>query len=145
MGYTHYWTHKKEFNPTRWKQIIKDVRKIIKVSGVPLAKDYDEPDTKPQLDDDTIWFNGIGDDGHETFLINRTGDGEDAFCKTAQKPYDVVVTAVLTYLNNNYSDSFTVSSDGDGEDWIPGVELARRALPDRHFHIPAAVVDTEEE
>ena len=54
------------------------------------------------VNDDGVCFNGIGGNGHEPFCFTREPDslhGKEGFgftfCKTAQKPYDEVVCAVL--------------------------------------------------
>src|SRR5205823_9190589 len=57
------------------------------------------------------------------------------FCKTARKPYDLAVTAALSYLCTVPDPAaFTASSDGDGKDFLEGLAEARRALP-RHANI----------
>jgi hypothetical protein len=144
MGYTHYWTQLRDFTGDEWDELCRDVRLILKdvqhVQGVALAAEWDEAGTQPEVTGDKIRFNGIGDDGHETFYIERVRRLEDyqtpgrlgwAFCKTAQKPYDLAVVAILAYLESISADGkgFSVSSDGDGQDWLEGVELAKRALP----------------
>lgn len=144
MGYTHYWTQKKDHTKKEWAEIAKDVGLILDhiqtKHGVKLAKDYDEPDSAPLIDGDVIWFNGVGDAGHETFVVHRTRPPlEDwqkratvsrgwSFCKTAEKPYDIAVVAVLCYLTS-VSQTFTASSDGEPADWQAGLEAVREALP----------------
>ena len=44
------------------------------------------------------------------------------FCKTAQKPYDKYVVAMLIAVAQ-ITDSISVSSDGDQEDWLEGLQL----------------------
>jgi hypothetical protein len=88
---------------------------------------------------DRIAFNGVGEGSHESLVIDRKRppleswqtreDRGLGFCKTARKPYDLAVTATLAYLSTVYEGLYDVSSDGDGRDWLNGVEAARRALP----------------
>lgn len=104
--------------------------------------------TSAEITAERIAFNGTdeGDMGHETFIFadqrSLPYEGADpdrlgwAFCKTARKPYDVVVTAVLTYLAADWG--FEVSSDGDVPDWEAGVALAEEALA-RQFANPLIV------
>jgi hypothetical protein len=127
MGYTHYWTQHRDFTPAKWRTITNDVKAIIKLASrtIQLADDLGEG--KPFFDAETIMFNGIGDAGHETFAIDRESRGW-SFCKTAEKPYDVVVVACLCYLNSIYS-SHEITSDGYRSDWADGLRLAREALP----------------
>jgi hypothetical protein len=69
--------------------------------------------------DDKIVFNGVGADAHETFFVSA--DGVDFnFCKTAQKPYDIAVTASLIHAKKVFGDNIKISSDGDWSDWESG-------------------------
>ena len=63
----------------------------------------------------------------EHFRDNFEGN-EFFFCKTAQKPYDVVVVACLAVLKHRMKDLIVISSDGDSADWWLGVAMARRIL-----------------
>lgn len=72
-------------------------------------------------------FNGLNDDAHETFYVDQ-GNDEWSFCKTARKPYDVAVTAILAYLEGAHPDKFSVGSDGDSDDWQAGIKLLKTAL-----------------
>jgi hypothetical protein len=155
MGYTHYWTQKRNFTIARWQEIITDLKVILDhaqhIEGTVLADGSGEGGTSPEFTDDHISFNGLGDDSHEGFYIQRRRTLESwqtkdqlgwAFCKTARKPYDRVVTACLAYLSTVTrreepkshepiigTEAFSVSSDGGSEDFLAGVDLARIALP----------------
>jgi hypothetical protein len=158
MGYTHYWTQTRDFTPEEMGDIAASVRRIInEASGKLYPNNYDGSGDvvleifgaygtgEPKLAKECISFNGDDRRGldHETFYFaaERTepypgGERGWAFCKTAQKPYDIVVTACLTFLMTDYG--FEVSSDGDHDDWEAGVALAERALG-RQFANPMAV------
>jgi hypothetical protein len=132
MGYTHYWNNNK-ISDKKWKNFIADVKKVkaILPNNIELAYEYDCPDRKPVIDGKQVRFNGIGDDGHETFLIEKKGvrDGF-AFCKTARKPYDLMVCAVLILFSHHIgAKSASVSSDGDikGEEWAEAFALVEKA------------------
>jgi len=101
MGYTNYWRKHNDFTESEWKQIKEEFNYIKEVVGF-LIKD--------ESTDDIIKFNGIGDNGHEDFYLNReaktpfdkTYEGQDVsldFCKTNEKPYDIVVWHLLTFIN----------------------------------------------
>lgn len=141
MGYTHYWTQPKDYTVRDWKQIGEDIGAILKdvqhVQGIALAWEYDQPGKQPEIGTEVIRFNGLGEDGHETFHISRerpdlqrwqTVKGS-AFCKTARKPYDIAVVACLAYLAALEKKPWRVSSDGNGREWLEGVGLARRCVP----------------
>jgi len=125
MGYTHYFKKAglKRVSDEDWSQFECEVKRAIAKCEVPVAFEYDEAHKLPIVDGALIKFNGIGDDGHETFYLERNlSDFE--FCKTANKPYDILVVAVLALAKDIFGDWFDVSSDGDSEDWEAGVKLA---------------------
>lgn len=154
MGYTHYWTQQRNFTVAEWAEVSADIGAILKEAqhnqGIALADCGGEPKTSPVFTAKDIGFNGLGDDSHETMLIRRVRKPSEyegdrvgwEFCKTAQKPYDLAVTACLSYLSTITrkndpatgepiigTEAFSVSSDGDASDWVAGVDMARKALP----------------
>lgn len=170
MGYTHYWTQKRNFTVAQWQIVRADIAAILdygqNMSGVPLANGMGDGGSTPEISDDMISFNGLGDDSHETFFIERKIRKPDYagrtkgwdFCKTAQKPYDPVVTACLCYLSTVTrkedpashepiigSEVYSVSSDGDGSDWLDGLDLARKALPRyaNMLDLPMALMESD--
>ena len=77
-----------------------------------LCYEYDKPDKPPQIDVDQIRFNGKLADGHETFLLLLSEDENFAFCKTARKPYDAEVKAVLDLVEKHCPGWLRINSDG---------------------------------
>ncbi len=133
MGYTHYWKTTAPIPDDVWQLICGDAEKIILLSPAKLVWEYDEPNKLPEVKrvkadggDTCIRFNGVGDDGHETFFFEQHAT-DFSFCKTAQKPYDVAVCAVLAAIADRTS-LVKVSSDGDPSEWEEGLALARQAL-----------------
>lgn len=170
MGYTHYWTQKRDFTKAEWETICADLGGLLKFAqherGIPLADWEGAPRTSPEISADVISFNGLGDDSHETFMVHRRRPAKEswqtargsAFCKTARKPYDPVVTACLCYLSTitrqddpatgepiNGTEAFEVSSDGDGSDFLEGLQLARDALPRvaNQLDLPMAIMQAD--
>jgi hypothetical protein len=154
MGYTHYWTQKKDFTQVQWARLSCDVRDILieaRKHGIQTG-DY-AGGGLPQFEADRIAFNGLGEEAHETFYIDRKRERPDeyrrkcgiktgwGFCKTARKPYDIVVTAVLIYLHTVWK--FDVSSDGDYPDWVAGHTLVTKAIDNFCFVIPVPLVREE--
>ena len=145
MGYTHYWTQTRDFNADEMQEIGAAILRIIDTSEVTIGDARGES-LGADIVADNIMFNGWNDMAHETFCVPATRelpyDGADpdrlgwSVCKTARKPYDIVVTAALTYLANKWG--FEVSSDGEIADWEAGVALAERAL-DTQFYNPLVV------
>lgn len=111
-----------------------DVKKLVKNSPVPLAGG--DGTGKPVLKANLISLNGVDEDSHETLYIDRVfGDSyrqKDEkgflfnFCKTATKPYDVVVTAILACFKNHFGWSVRLSSDGEKSDWQAGIDLCKK-------------------
>jgi hypothetical protein len=154
MGYTHYWTQTRNFTTDEMRDIGDKVRKIIAAAeGMKLPytdySGYPKPprtteipvvicggmgEGDPEITSERVWFNGQGPDyDHETFGFNARRKPDDwGFCKTARKPYDVVVVACLTFLATDYG--FEVSSDGDHEELQAGVDLCCQALGKDYAH-----------
>lgn len=123
MGYTHYFPHKRNFTIAEFQKLGEITKKIIAASNVPVAWESDEPTKPVEITDDLIRFNGAGyDDGHETFYLPRCADGF-IFCKTARKPYDIIVVAVLTACRKQFPDALDIGSDGNSGDWMQGAGL----------------------
>jgi hypothetical protein len=124
MGYTHY-IKSAGVDADVWAKFLEDAKKLVKNSGIPVQYESDE-EQPPMLTSEQIRFNGVGEAGHETFLLERKGGNE--FCKTAQKPYDTVVTAILVAAKHHFPNGIRVTSDGGDEDWADGFELAEKLL-----------------
>ena len=76
-----------------------------------------------------INVNGKGDLSHEPFTLREHfNQNEPDFCKTARKPYDLVVVACLAILKHHLGDNVNVSSDGDSTNWVDGVKFASSVL-----------------
>ena len=125
MGYTHYWYKQRPFTAAEWEAITNDTRSILdycKQHKVAVSFEYDIAQP-PQVDSEAIRFNGVLDDGHETFEIGNSQDEPRepypggskgfAFCKTAQKPYDLPVCMVLMSIARHAPGAMRISSDGD--------------------------------
>lgn len=119
MGYTHYWDNSKE------KATLATKVKFTQLFDAMLALRPDIIEVN-KITDDTIWFNGIEDDSHETMCVNFDGAGNWEFCKTARKPYDEVVVACLVLAKElKLIDGW--SSDGDADDHKLGKQLLKEA------------------
>lgn len=139
MGYTHYWTPKKA-TPGKWNELVSVSRQLkanlprySETAGGYYGEDAGRSKRvikirggmgtgKSSFNKQMIWFNGDEKRGldHETFMIspNKT---EWHFCKTARKPYDLLVCAVLIACVDVLD--YDVSSDGDFNDWKPAIKF----------------------
>jgi hypothetical protein len=111
MGYTHYWDQKKDFTKSQWSAIVGDANSLL---TQPL---FQIPLEDVTFSTEQIRFNGVEDDGHETFLVTRKKGNEFNFCKTARKPYDLFVGLMLARINHHAKSVLKISSDGDWDDW----------------------------
>ena len=132
MGYTHYWTFKKpakgksEHAEKQYQKAIAECAKICRT----YYKEYGglsgySAHTKPGQYGGLL-VNGAGADGHEDFSLREHYSQNETFnfCKTAQKPYDLVVVACLAILKHRLGNLIEVSSDGESLDWKNGVFYA---------------------
>ncbi len=145
MGYTHYWRRTEGYRSEgrQYANAIKTAGKIVTASKI-LAGWNGEG--KPEVGAEGIAFNGIGDAaGHETFELPGSVHALTAFefCKTARKPYDVVVTAVLATVAHLAPGAITVSSDGNPAEWADGIALAREVTGLNDIETPCGVEEDE--
>ena len=125
MGYTHYWSLKEKPTRAAWQAYIAAVEAVLDSTATRLAYEYDAPRKPPEVSMAQVRFNGVGDNGHETFIV-RPEVTDFEFCKTAQKPYDAEVVACLI-LANYYLPTFSWSSDGSKRNFQRGLGLAIEA------------------
>lgn len=178
MGYTHYWSIKKDISQPHWEKFCEVCKVLIEnapqysessggyYSDVPLYV-HGELQRNPIIDKDEICFNG-GDVppekrkkntyaphkgepfvyygpkraknnstyahdeySHETFLFTRViGDDTFMFCKTARKPYDLLVQACLIAAVALLPEVERVSSDGNLDEWKAALEYVASHFPD---------------
>jgi hypothetical protein len=92
MGYTNYWTLNKVRPVASKKLLAQFASKTIELSGVNICG-WDGYQDKPTIKTHEISLNGCEADdngAHESFVLYQ-----DDLCKTARKPYDVVVKSIL--------------------------------------------------
>ncbi len=151
MGYTHYWKAEKPrpFTQEEWRDIktkfgalVAHLPETTKTAGGFFA---DSPlAVIVQGDPEVIWFEGWGkrekeDLSHETFVLEKS-PGEFQCCKTARKPYDLLVCATLIMIHGNAPGVLDISSDGDAGDWKPALEYVRSVLgPD--YELPPSITE----
>lgn len=133
MGYTHYW-RTTAFNAAQWEKLCNATKNVIMEAvrdGIYVDRECDDQDQPPLIRPTLIAFNGRGDSGYETFYFQKD-NATFQFCKTACKPYDDVVVAVLI-LAHHFCPDFTWESDGDATDFEAGKDLAEFALGNQHI------------
>ena len=146
MGYTQYWFRQPEIDRETFKSIVQDFRKIVQILPTLPAEEGCEVKLAgglgkgaPEICEEGIVFNGCGEGAHETFdfprtLVTQTWKEHEEyglrfeFCNTAQKPYDIAVTAFLVIAQHYLKEKIKVSSDGDDSDWDAARNLCQSIL-----------------
>ena len=139
MGYTHYFKNKgHEDDKINFLKVLDDTRKMIEnlpefsssaggyYGDKPIKLRGFDGSGEPVLNDDMIGFNGDGEFNldHETFFVTPSATDFD-FCKTARKPYDLMVCGVLISMKKHLK-NFSYSSDGDKKDWKPAKNFYKK-------------------
>lgn len=119
MGYTRYWENSKNLIDDKTLETIKNIIDIAK-------QDYDIDIDVKALTNMYIKLNGDENKGldHEDFVIDLTPGFN--FCKTNEKPYDIVVNAILKLLEST-NKIHDVEKDDDNEE-EKAEELLNKAL-----------------
>ena len=130
MGYTHYWKPVKVDQQT-WNKFVtvcivlkNNLSEFSKSAGgyykdVPIVICGGDGIGEPVFQiggENEVCFNGTKENDlyHETFCVAKDND-EWNFCKTARKPYDLLVGLCLVAAHEILG--YKVSSDGTGKDW----------------------------
>lgn len=141
MGYTHYFKQNTPVDIEIWHKIIVDVEALLARSPVTICNGSGAASSSPHIDDDSIAFNGENnenDDSHETFMLPRKY-AEFNFCKTAHKPYDLLVVASLIVAECHAPGAYAIASDADKSDWQAGLDFAREVLDRPELQLPKGV------
>lgn len=125
MGHTHYHPLTREIEPETFAAFASDARRLFEATDIPLAGSDGEGE--PEATDEIVAFNGVGDDSYESFVLTP-GYTAFRFCKTAFRPYDPVVVAVLCAAMQHFGDGIEVGTDASPEEWREGMEFCRQTL-----------------
>lgn len=105
---------------------------------------------REEMRDDYREFYTKYDGSHETLCIDRIFDTSGYVSrdergwlfdctKTAQKPYDTAVVAILILLAAHFPEACALSSDGHAEEWRAGLALAREATGKEWLAMPPEI------
>ncbi len=124
MGYTHYW--RKGTSMKGWDRAHCAAQLLLADRGAVHTDWFNSPEAGVRTINSDIHFNGHGDLAHETFFMPCDWmDLQDfQFCKTAEKPYDVMVVAILCIFGHYAPDALHITSDGEHDEWLKGAALA---------------------
>jgi hypothetical protein len=130
MGYTHYYKLNRaaitpEERATGFKLAAEEINrmKLYLPKDIKIRGGLGHGDAV--INEEEIWFNGDDkyDLDHETFHVKRDNDALESigFCKTARKPYDVLVCCALISLKRHLRGAFDFTSDGTRSDWASAI------------------------
>jgi hypothetical protein len=141
MGYTHYWEILPTVSLKKHEEALDLIGEFISKHKGALASPGGARGSKPTNNEKGVGFNGIEEDGHDSFYLPRNLEekrllsSDDAFysdfCKTASKlPYDDFVVASLCIYKYIVKDDVIVYSDGklNEGDFDDGMALASEFL-----------------
>lgn len=106
MGFTRYWDFEK-LDEEKFKDFSSTCQILIDSINIPLEDVI--------INERQVRFNGVDEDGHETFNFNLDKSAFN-FCKTATKPYDKVVCGCLYVAKLIFDDSIRINQDCDPSD-----------------------------
>lgn len=130
MGYTHFFEQTREFTTPEWTNITTAAKAIIaKLPSDMICGSDGRGD--PIVSKLEIALNGseVDDRCHESFVITKAKNPEFNFCKTARKPYDVAVVAILCIVEHFAPGKLDIGSDGCHAEWAEGLKLAQSVIP----------------
>lgn len=99
MGYTNYWECETDFTDDEWNAVCEEAQYIKEIDSPYQENMFRTLDSVNIINDITfenISFNGVGDNGHETFILEKKAT-DFSFCKTNELPYDIYVWHLLTF------------------------------------------------
>jgi hypothetical protein len=135
VGYTHYFQQFKSATEDQWERIANDVTDLIhelpdhsESAGGSYANETLVLEEQVVITRNSIEFNGKLD--HEPFLLIRDELDNPSFssCKTARKPYDLVVCGALIVAHHHAPGVWSIFSDGVPDDWRPAAGWVQRVL-----------------
>jgi len=139
IGYTHYFHQQRDVTLREWTDIINDFTKLLEDNYLPAIQYESDDSSPPQIDYHLVRFNGVGDDGHETMILDPYNTDFE-FCKTARKPYDLAVCALLLLAHHHAPGAWKIRSDGGPAEWARALQLAQHII-DPRITLPPDVED----
>lgn len=145
MGFTHYFKQNKPVSDQQWQAFKQDAQVVIDHAQKNLKIVLMSNDSNGVLlNDERVNLNGDEryDLDHETFYLEK--DYRDFnFCKTARKPYDLVVCSLLLLAHEHMPNHHDIDSDGSFDEWQDAMELNAK-LFGRAYKLPEGVDSSDE-
>ncbi len=106
MGFTRYWEFS-GLNEEKFKDFSSVCQVLVDTMNIPLED--------ITINERQVRFNGVDEDGHETFYFSLDKSGFN-FCKTNVKPYDEVVCGCLYIAKVIFGEDIRINQDCDPSD-----------------------------
>lgn len=106
MGFTRYWEFK-TLDSEKFKDFSLMSKLLIDSMNIPVEDVI--------INETQVRFNGVGEDGHETFNFSLNKPDFN-FCKTNVKPYDELVCGCLYIAKLLFGDDIRINQDCDPSD-----------------------------
>lgn len=145
MGFTHYFKQNKPVSTEQWQAFKKDAQVVINHAQNDLEIVLMSNDSNGvMLNDESVNLNGDEryDLDHEPFYLAKDYR-EFNFCKTARKPYDLVVCSLLLLAHEHMPNHYNIGSDGNFEDWQDAMGMNAK-LFGHGFKLPESVDSSDE-
>lgn len=132
MGWTHYWNRPTELPERIFSDAVKDIHSLVKACSVEVCG-FDGSG-EPIFESEHVVFNGATPEHCEPFEVSRIEFDRRgrtttfSYCKTNQKPYDLLVQAALIVFNHYFESAFLVTSDGKDASWQTASNLVKETL-----------------
>ena len=145
MGYTVYFEISPVLDAEKFETFSEQVRQILgeaKVLGIKIVNGMGKVNTEPIVNKELILFNGKEKDACESLFIQRVEGSSRKkndrlvfnFCKTARKPYDLIVKATLVMLKHNFPES-VIQADGTISDFDAAIKLCEKLFGKINFEL----------
>jgi hypothetical protein len=130
--HTHHWRIPREGIPSdAWTKIRADAERLFAASPVQIVEGPQRLWTKQRVNELEIKFNAALEAGYEDFYLRReqvpTRQGRWDYVKTALRPYDIVILAILAVIQE-HAPRFEIKSDGSKGDWRNALAWAATTL-----------------
>jgi hypothetical protein len=125
MGFTRYWEFN-ELNEEKFKDFSSICQVLVYTMNIPLED--------ITINERQVRFNGVDEDGHETFCFSLGRRGFN-FCKTNVKPYDELVCGCLYVAKLIFGDSIRINQDCDPIDDEDIVQKVKGILRENKLNI----------
>ncbi len=137
----HIWIRPLCIDSSAFEKIVDGFKVIIASSPILIAGDL--LTSEPRIEPNVILFNGVGDESEQPMqfplfigdwyrynIFYYSPEKPQVSCQivTNEKPYDLIVMALLLLAKHYIGDLFQIDSDYDADHWQPAIDLCKSVL-----------------